>query len=478
MSRRRTGLIVLCAVAITGVAASGWWWHRDTTGNDFARSCLPAQPDLSRADRELRERVASATRRVEAGDDAIGALAELANLYQANGHDAEASRCLQALCELRPRDPRWPHRLALILAGYGRLDDARPWFERALAIEPKAVVTRIRFADTLVKANRPDEAARHYARALELEPEHPHALLGQARIAIAAGNWREARRPLEIAAGRTNDAVGGDLLATVYERLGDHSLATAVRAKQKASGAFSDIPDPWVEELFDDCYDTYRISVASGAAAHRGDTVRANRWIERALSLSPGSVPTLFQRGGYRLRARDLDGARRDFQRCTEIDPKFSDGWASLYAILQQQGHSAEAGRILLTGLAHCPNSPGLRLSYARRLAQGGQLPSAMQEYRTSIQLRPEEAEAYVELAGLLFRQERIPEGVDLLLEAQRVEPDHPAVLGVLVRATIMLGDEPAARRWFERVRHQPRIAAATRTELQAHFTERFGHAP
>lgn len=478
MTRRRTGLILATVLPLAALGGGAWWWQQRAATAEFARSCLPTPPALGGADADLRARISQATQRVADGNDPVSALRELANLYQANGHDAEASRCLQALATLEPNEPRWPHRLAVILAGYGRLDDARPWFERTLQSAPKRFITRIRFADTLVKSNRLDEAAAQYTTALEHDADNPYALLGLGRIAIAKGNWAEARRHLETAAGRTQGAVGGDLLATVYEQLGDVARALALRGKQKASGAFSDIPDPWLEELFDDCYDTYRISVASGAAAHRGDTELANRWIERALSLAPTSVPTLFQRGGYRLRASDLAGARRDFQRCTELDPTFSDGWAYLSSVLAQQGLEADSDRVLFEGLRKCPNSPGLHLTQARRLGERGQIDPAIYEYRTVLRLRPEEAEAYVELAGLLFSREKIQEGIDLLLEAQRVEPDNPSVLGVLARSAIMLGDEPGARRWMQRVRQQPRVSSSTRGALEELFRERFGRAP
>lgn len=476
---RRVLLLAGTALVLVGGATGAFLWQQQRAqAAALALACTPARPDVAGWPAELRERIAALDARLRRGEAAPDALAELSRLYHANGFYAEAALCYQGLAQLQPREPRWPHRLAVILAGYGRLADAVPLWETTVRLAPENVVARIRLGDALLKANRPADAAAHYRAALAAAPDHPYALLGLARVAMAAGRWQEARNHLESAAGRTGDAVGADLLATAYEQLGEQGRALALRGKQKASGAFSDIPDPWIDELLDECFDTYRLSVASGAAAHGGDLAGAAIILERALRLSPDSVPTIFQRGGLRLRQQDLAGSRKDFQRCTELQPEFSDGWAYYASVLKQQGLAAESDRALAAGLARCPNSPGLRLDFGRRLAAAGQHERAVAEFRTSLRLRPEEAEAYVDLAQSLFTLERVNEGVATLLEAQRVEPDNPSVLSILAFSAINLGDEPAARKWMQRIRQQPRVAADSRAALAGAFRDRFGRAP
>ena len=123
---------------------------------------------------------------------------------------------------------------------------------------------------------------------------------------------------------QSNYNLGYDLLPTVYEHLGETARGEAIRARYKASGAYYDVPDPWIDDLINDCYDTYRISSAAGTADHAGDTHAAIRILQRALTVAPDKEVFQFQMGSFYLRLRDNDNARRCFERCTVLAPDLS----------------------------------------------------------------------------------------------------------------------------------------------------------
>lgn len=479
MNSRRTILIVIGVMLAAATAGAAFTWRRaERQRREAVLAAIPRRPDLGRLPAELAQRVLSCEQRVTAGSDAVAALGELSRLYHINGFFAEASQCYQGLVQADPNNPRWPHRFAAILAGYGQLDDAVPLWRRTVKLAPDFLPARLRLGDALLKMNRSEEAAKVYAAVLDREPENAYALLGLARIDVAAGQWNAARERLEIVVQRSKYSLGYDLLPTVYEHLGETGRAEAIRARAKASGAYYDVPDPWLDELISDCYDTYRISAAAGTADHAGDTRGAMRILERALVLAPDQAVFQYQMGSYYLRLRDPSGARRCFERCTTLAPDFSDGWAQLVDLLMKLGDRSNAERALAAGLANCPNSPGLHLQRAQQFSAAGRFPEAIADFQDAIRLRPDEAEAHVDLAAVYFQLDRTDEGIAEIHRALKVEPEHPGALATLAFNAINLGDEAGAREWLLHVRQQPRVAPEVRDVLVRAYREKFGRSP
>lgn len=480
MNGRRKRWWLAGAVLGVGIAAAAalWWRHETAQARAVVAASLPPHPDLSGLSAELPQRIGACEQRARSGPGRTAALAELSRLYHANGFLAEASRCYEGLLQVDSTNPLWPHRLANIVAGYGQLDEAMPLLRRAVALAPAYVPARLRLGDALLKMNQNAEAAKVYGAVLEREPGNPYALLGLARLDVDAGRWEEARTRLESVVAQTKYTVGYDLLPTVYEHLGQPDRAVAIRARMKASGAFADMLDPWMDELIDDCYSTYRLSVAAGTAQHRGDTKGAINLLQRAITLAPDSGPLQFQIGLIYLDQRDYTNARQHLERCTALTPNFPDGWAYLTNLYTTLGDAASSRRVLAEGLARCPRSPGLRLEYGRQLSAAGRFAEAIPEFEESIRLRPDEADAYVDLAKVYFQLDRVDEGVAVLHRALQVEPEHPTALTTLTLYSISIGDEAAARAWLRRVQLQVRTQPETVDALVQAFTQRFGRAP
>ncbi len=92
--------------------------------------------------------------------------------------------------------------------------------------------------------------------------------------------------------------------------------------------------------------------------------------------------------------------------------------------------------------------------------------------------MRPDEADAYVELAKAYFQLNRVDDGMAELHRALQVEPEHPMALTTLALYSISIGDEAAARTWLRRVQLQVRTQPETVDALLRAFTQRFGRAP
>ena len=470
--------VILLVLAVAVLAGGGaWWWHAGRTQARVA-AWLPDLPDLGSAPAALRDRLAQTDARARSRFGAARGFAVLSRVYHANGFLEEAQRCYQGLQQLDPTEPRWLHLHASILAGYGTIDPALELWRKVRELAPDYLPAPLRMGDGLLKVNRPQEAAAAYEAVLKLSPGNPYALLGLARLDLKAERWDQARQRLEQVVSQTNYALGYDLIVSLYERLGLNQRATDIRGMAKASGAYRDAADPWLDSLIEDCLDPYRLSLTAGTTAGNGDPATALRLLERAIEVAPEDVSVRFQYGTLLVAQGNLAGAIGPLRLCTELSPDFSDGWAHLSSLQARRGEAVAAERTLAQGLKNCPQSPGLHLQYARSLQQAGRIGEAIAEFQTSIRLRPNEPDAYIDLGNVYIRQQRNAEGVAEMRRALEVEPGHPMALSVLTFHAIVTGDEAGAQRSLAAVRAQPRVPREQVQKLISAYREQFGRAP
>ena len=112
----------------------------------------------------------------------------------------------------------------------------------------------------------------------------------------------------------------------------------------------------------------------------------------------------------------------------------------------------------------------------ARKLRDSGQADAAANEFMISINLRPNEPDAYIELANLYIKEGRTDDGVAQLQQALVAEPGNPTALSTLAFHAITTGNEADARRWLVRVGRQPRVAPDVAVRLASAYRETFGH--
>lgn len=477
MKSRRLLAAVSLLAGLLLAGGGAWWWQAGGTQQTVATG-LPPPPDLSDAPAAMREQLVATGEKARSRFGAAEGLRQLSRLYHANGFPEEALTCYRVLQQLEPTEPRWFHLAALLTAGYGELEPALDLWLRTTALDPDYTPAWLRLGETFLKANRPTEAAAAYQEVLRRVPDEPYALFGLARLDFEAGRWEPALQKMEKVVNLTRYTLGYDLIVTLYERLGQAERATALRATAKASGAYRDPPDPWVDGLIEDCYEPYRLGIAAGNLARNGDPAGAARLLRRAVEITPDDVSALFQLGTLLVQQGDTAGAIQQLRRCTELAPDFSDGWANLSALQASIGESAAAARTLAEGLRNCPDSPGLHLQYARNLQLAGRSGEAITEFQTSIRLRPNEAEAYLELATLFIRQGRSAEGVTVVEQALVAEPGHPMALCILAFNAIMNEGEEQAQRRLAAVREQPRVTREQMQQLVSAYREKFGRAP
>lgn len=472
MHKRKLALAIALVVLLGG---GTWYGYRVVTRHAIAVRHIPAVPALVGQQATLTESLAEAEARARHWLHSTEGLAELSRLYHANGFFPEAMTCYDGLRQIEPANARWPHLQASIIAIFGRMEEALPLRQQAVDLAPDYIPARLRLGDVLLKSNRPAEAAQVYAEVLRRAPGDPYALLGLARCDLTANDWTKARSRLEEAMAQHPDSIGVlSLLVTVSEHLGDYATADSLKA---AIGRreFSDLPDPWVDDLAEVCFDAYRLSVAAAVANAAGNRAVALDLLDRSIALAPNASTYHRQAGQLLLDDRNYGAAKNHLEKAVALNPADSDAWLRLTDALRGLGQTQAAVSAMLTGLSHCPQSPSLHLEYARWLRSANRLDEAIVEFRYGYQLRPSEASPLVELATTYITAGRTAEAVAALNLALERQPDHPTALATLAFLAISTNDEAEVLRRWDQIRRQPKTPAAIVSSLRQAYQQQFG---
>lgn len=468
---KKVTIFLLVIILLGSLTAFGWWWHLEQTRQRVVEA-VPPVPALENARSQTREAIQETMARIESSREPLPALRHLAQLYHANGFIHEALHCYEALEWLDPDEPKWLHLKALILAGFGEVEPALESWYRVVELAPDYVSARLRLADTALKANRIDEAQAAYEAILQRWPDEAYALLGLARIDFEAERWEAARTKLEKLVEQTNYRLGYDLIVSVYERLGMHSKAREIRGSRIGSGGYRDAPDPWFDELIHICYDPYRIAIVAGTI---DDQTLAHDLLLRAIAIEPDEVAYRLQLVSLHTDRGDTAAAMKELRVMTQIAPHFADGWVRLSAFLKQQGNQDAAVRTLLEGLKHCPDSPTLRMMWGGALREAGRFEASIEQLKIAVQLRPNEAEGYIELSQSYVAKGEVQAGLAQLRRALQVEPDNPTAITFLAFHAISTKNKSDADHWMRFVDRQPRVRSDASAYLTNAYNQAFG---
>lgn len=471
--RRKIVRIAAAAVlAGTAIIASAWtFWRRQ-----IVISNLPPVVAIANAKGELAEQIGIAEDEAHSFVHSVRGLIKLSRLYHANGAYDQALQCYAGLRRLQPGNAQWPHLEANLFALYGRMEDAIPREARTVELAPDYVPARLRLAGAYQKSGRKKEARAAYNEVLARSKDNPYALLGIVLCDIQDGNWNGASDRLRRAIDTNHEFIGAmSLMVTVYDHFGDSANAEALR-QIIGRKEFIDLEDPWVDELMDDCYDAYRISVVAAVRNFAGHSELAKALLLRSIQLEPKEATYHRQYANLLFNEGNLPEARSHLKTAVQLNVTDNDAWLLLYQVEQAMQDLPAAVATLSRALANCPKSASLHLERAHLMrAQGN---AAVEEYelREAYAADKRDGRPLQELALLYLRQNRVPDAVAALKEALVRQPEAPHAIAIMTFCYIKAGDKAEALRWWtEHVVRQPKVPLETRQSLQQEFQQKFG---
>jgi predicted Zn-dependent protease len=473
------GLLLLLVVAVAaGAVAVGW--HRRSTARQAWASARPALPELKNWPAEFLQRIQKADAAAKTWPPDAAALGELARLYLANGFQREAEQSLRGLLVYDSQNPRWPHYLASVQAGFGQLDEAIELWRRVLELAPDYRPAKLKLAESLLKANRLEEARKAYEMVVGESPGEIYAELGLAQVNIRQGRWGEAREDLESSV-KTDPlfSAGWALLATVADRLGDAGEARQAREKSTLLGRFRDVPDPWTDELVDFCYEVYRLEVTASTFAAAGENDRAVPILQRAIRLAPKDSRPRRQLGKIYQALHQNELAEEALQEAIALQPDDARAYIDLVNVERAQGKAAKALSLLKLAVEKCPNSDGLDLEMAAALMAANRTEEAIEYFKKAMVLVPDSPAVYEQLAKAQITLGRGDEAAQTLAVGLQRNPETPGMLISLARLEVEKGDAAAAEAHLSRaVKNEADLDPAQLSEVTQLFARKFGRNP
>ncbi len=155
---------------------------------------------------------------------------------------AESREQLDQVLELDAADPEkaraWSQ-IAALAAGRGSPEEAVRHYERAIRLAPELAEAHFGLANLLGSLGRLQQAGAAYRRVLELEPDNQPARLGEATALVLDHRYAEARRRLEEGlARRGDDPRLAHTLARLLATCPDAAVRDGARALELATAVF------------------------------------------------------------------------------------------------------------------------------------------------------------------------------------------------------------------------------------------------
>jgi tetratricopeptide (TPR) repeat protein len=471
-------LKLFVSAALLGAMLSGgvWAYRSYSTRHAWAeqRPTLPAP--VSDNAPGLDQRLTACEARFRAWPPDQASLAEFAQLCHANGLLDSATTAYRALAVLQPNEPRWPHLLATIIAGDGRLEEALPLLRRTTELAPERVIAWLTLGDALLKSNHTDEATAAYSSALQRDSTNAYALLGLARCDLQAERWTAARAHLQQAVAQQPEfSSAQSLLASVLERLGNTEGAAIAKARSQRNGHYPDPPDAWRDALTEFCLDPYTLLVTASGAAAEGKPEQALVLIKRAIGLAPNDARLHRKLGNTLMQLGDPAGAREALEAAAALAPTNDAIQLNLIALLRRANDRAAVERTVARALENCPGSAGIHYEAGLLARDAANFAEAAQHFEFTWENQPDQPALGVTLAEMRFRANQNEAGLAALQEVISRNPAFEPAVILLVNHGIETADARTGS-WLEHARHSG-VSATVVASLERTYRDRAGTA-
>ena len=435
-------VVRLTAILLLGSLWLGWGIGcRKTESPDSNESRPPGCveipiPELSKLDRAVRKQLRdkqlaleALRKRPEASDVQLGQMyGEMGMLYHAYELYDAAEACYQNARVLSPGAFHWPYYIGKLRAIQGDSDGAAAAFKQALSIKTDDVPALINLAQIHLKENRPDDAKPYFERALAQSPSCAAAHLGLGKTAALQGDHESAVQHCLSALRLQPDATAVHyVLAMSYRQLKKMKLAAEhLRKCTYTDVGVADplrISDPWIAAVNALPVGRQRQVKTAREAIKAGNLDLALAELSKAVKANPDDPVARLNLGIVLARRGDLDGAILEYREAIRLNPKFAPGHRELAAMLANKKQYDEAQKHFLQAVACDPELFDAHWGLAKLAMLRGQHQLADTHFARAVKIAPRNAEAREGHIIALTKAGRYADAVKSLQESRKILP-------------------------------------------------------
>jgi superkiller protein 3 len=333
------------------------------------------------------------------------------------------------------------------LLAVGKNDEAATELRKALELDPKMNVARIRLASALLAQGQAAQAVAEARKATEADAKSAQAfaVLGVAILAENKANWSDAiaqaqngrflneKDPLvQVAVGKVFE--GGDNLdqaAQAYKKAleTDPGYTPARAALLSAQVRKGDTEAALVEaqKLAAEMPQSGEIQLELGRLLLRkGDFVAASPALEKAVAASPGVAEAHALLGYAYQGTRKSAEALAEYRKATELDPKNVD-YRTTYGLLLGLNKQHDAGIAELKKVIATPGYKDadayINLGWLYRNVEPKRGDEAVVAYKKALELDPKNEQAALGVGWSYFYGRKWDEAVAAFQKAAELEP-------------------------------------------------------
>ncbi|MGA8594981.1 MAG: tetratricopeptide repeat protein [Bryobacteraceae bacterium] len=328
----------------------------------------------------------------------------------------QAEQVFSQLLKNDPKDYSASFNLALAEAGLKKDAEAIANFKRTLELKPGLYQAELNLGMLYLRSNRPADAASLLADVVRQKPDlaQPYVFLGEALQ--AQSKWPEAAAEFQEAAKRNPKDARAEL-----------GLAETLLHQGKLDEA-----EPHFERAvaLDSSLKPFLLELAVAWA----DSNHADRAVP-LLEQFPNDPGAREKLGQIFLNAKQPEKAVPHFAAAVQLSPTTANrvALATAYMRANQQ---AQAIPLLKDALAASPNDWELQMTIGRLYRDQRQFAEAADYFQAATRLKPDAADGWSELAGVLTLLDQYPQALaalDRIRELRAEKPGH-----VFLRAIIL----------------------------------------
>ncbi|MDG1890911.1 MAG: tetratricopeptide repeat protein [Verrucomicrobiota bacterium] len=420
----------ICGVLVLGTCFAFKWWTVDRLASIKVE--LPVV-DLSQTDPMIVKAIHKAEALVKRHGNSATAWGELGIIYWVNEIEAPWGIYFGHASSLAPKAGKWSY-----YDGLTYLPDNIPEAVARITLAADALDTisyapRLRLANILSGDGRMQEAAPHYENILQKYPENPMAKLGLGRVESANGELIKARKLFEACRDHPFTKKAANIaLAALYLRVQEPALAEA--AEQTAGGVKSDLKweDPFLNEIKRFKLGRVAWMDSAGKLVRRGQYEKALPLVTRIIETYPDIAQAYIYMGKIRLAQRQYGDAETSLLKALTQDAGSVEARVQLGVALIWQKRHDEALQILREAIKRSPDLAEAHYNLGVCLAEKNETRAAVEAFLTSIRLKPDLIEPYIGLATLLMRANQKDDAIKTLQRALEVAPENSRVRSMI----------------------------------------------